>query len=179
MSNLLPSKEKSNVKKKYLVRLLGVILVFSLITILLALAFSVPSYFLLKSRITLSKERIDFLESYVEKRKEFGVTSLLLSTNEKIDILSLPETSKLSESIQSVLEQKTGLVKITEFVLRITDGKRSIFVGGEARNRDSLISFSKSLEKAGDFINVDLPVSNLAKNRNISFNLEIELEPLN
>ena len=56
----------------------------------------------------------------------------------------------------------------------INDEKKSLFVGGIASDRDSLIDFTESLKTINDFSAVNLPVSNLAKNKDIDFNIELK-----
>ena len=54
-----------------------------------------------------------------------------------------------------------------------------LFIGGESLNRDSLIAFSESLKSVNKFINVDLPLANLAKNRDVDFDIKVELNQAN
>jgi hypothetical protein len=176
MSNLLSPKDKKEIKREYLLRLMAVATLFLGMTMVVALILSLPSYFLSSSKVELVSDRVDFLKSYIKKRQESNVTLGLLKTNEKIEALQNINENRLSESIQLILNEKTESIKITGITLRETgDNGRDIFVSGMARNRDSLISFRDSLKLISFFVEVDLPISNLAKNQNIDFNLRIRL----
>jgi hypothetical protein len=47
-------------------------------------------------------------------------------------------------------------------------------VSGKAVSRDALLSFSKALKSNHRFESVDLPVSNLAKSKDIEFSISIK-----
>ena len=179
MANLLPQRNKKAVKREYLLRLLGAFLVFSSLTLFLVSIFLLPSFFLSKNKADLANEKVEFLRSYIDKTQKFGITDLLIETNRKIEILGLAEEQNLSEAIRLIINEKNNSIGITDFVLRIIEDKeegkeKSIFVGGVAANRSGLISFAESLESINSFKDVDLPVSNLAKNEDINFTLKVE-----
>ncbi|PIP86648.1 hypothetical protein COV42_00155 [Candidatus Campbellbacteria bacterium CG11_big_fil_rev_8_21_14_0_20_44_21] len=175
MPNLLPQNNKKKIREEYLLRLLALVLVFSFITFLLASVFFLPSYFLSKNKAGLASEKISFLKSYVEKTQKSGLSEDVISTNLKIKTLSFPEKIKFHLSIRSILDKKAAPIRITSLVLRsINDEKKSLFVGGIASDRDSLIDFTESLKTINDFSAVNLPVSNLAKNKDIDFNIELK-----
>jgi len=181
MANLLPERNKKSIRREYLLRLLGVFLIFSAITLFLVSIFLLPSFFLSKNKAGLANEKIEFLKSYIEKISRSGITDLLIETNRKIEILGLSEEKSLNEAISLIIDKKNNSILITDFALRITEdevkGKeKSLFVGGLADNRSSLISFVESLESISGFKNIDLPVSNLAQNEDIDFSLKVEFD---
>ena len=180
MSNLLPKRDKKRLNIEYLFRLISIVLIFSSTTILLSIISSLPSYFLSNTKTNLVEERVNFLKTYLEEKKKTDPAPVLFQTNEKIEVLELLKIPKINESIRSILSEKRSSIKINNFNLRGTDeGARSLFVGGEARDRDSLISFAESLESVSQFMNIDLPLSNLAKNRDVDFSIVIELNQTN
>jgi hypothetical protein len=177
VSNLLPEKDKKKIKREYLTRLLIVILLFSALTISLNLLLLLPSYFLSNGDRGLIEERVSFLKSYLEIRKESGITSVLPLTNEKIKALEISEIPKINSSIKSILSEKSRSIRINSFNLRSSnDGSRTLLISGRADNRDGLISFSESLKSTGSFVDIDLPLSNLAKNINVDFSIKIGLK---
>jgi hypothetical protein len=140
MSNLIPIKNKSEIKKEYLARLSSIILFFIFFTIIVLIVFSIPSLFLLRNKVSISEEKVVFLDTYIEKRQESDVSSILFRTNEKMMLLNL-------------------------------------FISGKAGDRDGLITFTDSLKTVSEFSDVNLPISNLAKSKNINFDLKIEFSP--
>jgi Tfp pilus assembly protein PilN len=177
VSNLLPERDKKKIKKEYLLRLLSVSLLFFSITIFLNLLLLLPLYYLSNNKINTAKERISFLESYLQKKEESGLASVLSPTNEKIDALNSLEVFRVDKSIESILSKKNSSIKINKITLRSeTDEKKTLSIKGEASSRDNLISFSESLKAINQFTNVELPLSNLAKNINVDFNIKIEIK---
>ena len=51
-----------------------------------------------------------------------------------------------------------------------------VLVSGTSVDRNSLISFSNSLEQSKDFTFVDVPVSSLTKDKNLPFSINIFIE---
>lgn len=176
MSNLLPLKNKKNIRKEYIGRLLIVTLLFSMLTLVVAITLSIPSYLLSKNKTLSSEEKTKFLESYLTKREESSVVNELNITNEKIKTLSLPEERRISTIINAILDKKNNGIKINGLNLRKSGNTESLIVGGEAVSRNNLISFRDSLKSVPGFSNVDLPISNLTKSTDINFSLEINLD---
>jgi len=177
MSNLIPIKNKSEIKKEYLARLSSIILFFIFFTIIVLIVFSIPSLFLLRNKVSISEEKVVFLDTYIEKRQESDVSSILFSTNEKMMLLNLPETPLLYKSVETVLNRINSSISISSLSFKTTGEKRTLFISGKAGDRDGLIAFTDSLKTVSEFSDVNLPISNLAKSKNINFDLKIEFSP--
>jgi len=177
MSNLLSPKDKKKVKREYLLRLVVLVLLALGLTFLIIFIASIPSYFLSEHKVSVASDRIDFLESLIKESQASDSTDELTFTNEKIKSLRDSREFDLSGAIQFVLTKKTSSIKITALSIKtMSDVERELIVKGIAQNRESLISFSDGLKSINRFVDVDLPISNLAKNIDIEFSLKIKLK---
>lgn len=176
MFYLLPDSEKKSLKMEYFFRLGTVVL--SMISILLIVAdvFIVSSCFVLKDEQNFLEEQI------VTMKKTFDSTgnqqyldSVLNSTKTNlIKLLPLESLTYPTDVISSALSGKKQGVHIQGIVFtRNDDQTLKLQLIGVSSNRDTLISFVNNLKKNPLFIDTDLPVSNLAKNTNVDFNLTL------
>jgi len=176
MSNLLPESNKKKIKIEYTLRVVGVALIFLAITLFFISVSLIPSYFLSENKTEIVEERIESLKSYIKKRQESGANRILFDTNEKLFVLDKSEDLKISKLIKSIVDEKNSSILITAIILRdVGEENKSIFINGDAASRDDLLSFRESIESTDLFSEVNLPISNLAKNKDINFNLEIKL----
>lgn len=179
--NLLPDTEKNILKKGLKLRcfiMANILLSFSFIigTIML-----LPTYFLIEGHITLAasldfakkvedqesinkildlpkeiKSKLDFLQSNIKNRGAVDVLSKLVSF--------LPEKVKV-DSISFVRNQGEKDKKGINIVLI-----------GIASDRDALVSFGATLKTSKLFSVVDIPVSNLTKEKDLPFSVNIFIE---
>ena len=171
--NFLPEEDKRKIKKEYLRRLFVVLGIFSfsaiLIGIILLLA---PSIFLRDQEQNLERQLV-ISEERLSRGKIENTVSLTKELNTKISFLDSEQKNIKEKSafIKIILEEKTNEIKINNFFF----DKGKILIQGLSESRQSLLSFIDSLKKKKDFKKVESPVSNLIKERDIEFNLTIEL----
>jgi hypothetical protein len=158
------------------VRLLIVFLLLFSGTMVLFSIYLLPSYFLSRGKVSIAEEKVRFLDSYVNKSEESGVGTIIRETNEKIKALKTTEDFQVSELLTLISSEKNRSVQITGFTLRRGTDDISIFVNGTALSRAGLIAFNEALKSIGKFSEVELPISNLAKNENINFNIKINIK---
>jgi hypothetical protein len=90
--------------------------------------------------------------------------------NKKIGVMTAATKTKTlaSEMLKLVIEKK-GTVRIEG--LGYKEGGKSVVIKGTAQDRASLIAFSKALESSGEFSAIDLPVSTLLPEKDITFSI--------
>jgi len=182
MANLLPLIEKKKIKREYRVRIGIVSLLFLSVLIIIAFVSLIPLY------ISSSYKLNDVLKQMESKKQETlyvdeknNPIKITQDINNKLAVLEkkdsiLPPSSDL---ITIVVGHKPNNVKINAIFYDrgLTDGK--VVLNGIARNRETLLSFLKSLEEDKIFTKVDLPISSFVEERDIEFSIRITMEVKN
>jgi len=178
MFNLLPNHSKKIISKDYILRryavILGVVVFVQIWLIVFLLPSLVTSYFKNKD---LSYQVESMKESNVAKDAGF-ISDMIVSTNNK---LSLYENDfnypQIVPIIKDVLSYKSQSISFTDFMYEFTgSSSATISLRGRAMTRESLVSFVRNLEASNLFKEVDLPVSNLAKDKDIDFTVNLYFE---
>lgn len=178
MFNLLPENLRKEIISEYRLRLIIVVVVFVIITQISFLVFLFPSWL-----TSFYKER-DFLAMGDEVNKSLlsldisSTTSYINSLNLTLNIIDESlEYPKLVPIINEVLSKKTSGIKIGAIYYSV-DSKNTatLNINGISDKRETLVSFTESLKNVEYMKKVDLPLSNLAKDRNIDFSININIE---
>jgi len=173
MFNLLPDSLKGEIIKEYRLRLIVVILVFIMFIILSFIIFMSPSLVVSYFRENELKQRVEVLDKTAGASNINSIKPVIKSLNS--DLSSIDKTLKYSEVvplINSVLSEKTSSIYITDIsYTSISSSTASVVVQGVSTTRDALVSFKKSLEDTKIFKSIDLPISNLAKDKDIKFSM--------
>jgi|TARA_Y100000310_G_scaffold342803_1_gene447519 hypothetical protein len=175
MANLLPIKQKQGVRREYMFRMASVSVFFTAFSVLAGTIFLMPTYLLSEVREKQAVEEQVFIRELVSSVEVVDAQTVLREAREKVSILSdLESQAPLQTVLPKILEYKPRSISITSifYDFRVSAGA-TIAVRGEAENRDDLIAFSKRLERDVVFANVELPVSNLAKENDITFSLTL------
>ncbi len=179
MFNVLPDILKEEIKKEYTLRLL---LVIFLCIIFIQVSFLI---FIFPSWIVSSYREKDIVSQIAESNTSpisnnaNAVSSVVSSTNLKLNIintfLKYPEVTPI---FNAIVINKTPGITLNQFLYTsVQTDEASISLGGVAVSREALVLFSKTLEQTKIFKTVDLPVSNLAKDKNIEFTINLTLAP--
>lgn len=174
MYDLLPQENKKGLRNDYRYRLTILIIEGLLVTGILCLIFMVPSYFLTHSKLTTVKAREAELLKNQRAAEERVVSKELEESRNNMKFVEDGLVAHgVQEVIDTVLSYKADTISIVGFnVVKAKEGEQyTVSVTGTADDRDSLVSFTKKLQKEKTFTNVVLPVSNLEKNRNIDFSM--------
>jgi hypothetical protein len=179
--NLLPTKEKEDLKKGLKLRSLILISFTMTVFFFIGLVVLVPPYFLTLGNIykislenSLSEEENgDSSNQFLNLPEEIdSKLKLLQSGNSNVSVMNsfsniikyLPagvKLNSLSFTKDQVYKEKTGVV---------------ILISGTAIDRDSLVKFSTLLKESNLFSSVNVPVSSLTKDRNLPFSMNIFIE---
>jgi hypothetical protein len=131
-----------------------------------------PSYILSDAREKEALERVRIIESagkkdYKELEIWMAKTNLILRTlSPRLD------ADRPSDYFENILSEKIPGIKITN-LLWDKKGSLTILVEGQAVSRQSLTNFETGLKQSNRFKEVILPISNLAKDENIGFQIKI------
>lgn len=175
--NLLPKTEKDNLKKGLKLRFFALALFLLSACFLAGFVMLLPSYFLATSHVPQIVSA-GFSESGDNELVE-KMLNLPSEIDTKLDFFVL-NTAGISvpDFFSKIVGYLPESVKLNSVSFeKNTDYKGetgTIFlVSGIAANRDSLVLFSTDLKDSNLFSDIEMPVSALAKDKNIPFSMSI------
>ncbi len=177
MYKLLPETAREKVRGEYLLRR-TVVMVSALILVLVVTMVGLfPSYVLSKARQKEVSEKALFPEP-TDSESADDLDKWLADINLKLKVLSPKlDADRPSLLMLEVINVKGSGVRLTGFNWVKMEGSGTLSVTGVAQDRQSLLSFETKLKDSGQFSSVALPVSNLAKDRDINFELKLSSTP--
>jgi hypothetical protein len=174
MFKLLPEETRAKVAGEYKLRRSVVIVTSAAIMFAVALGGLFPSYILSKVRQT-EAEALLAVPLIRENEGDLGVW--LTGFNRKLHALSaVAEEEKASLAMERALAERRAGIRITQLNWSESEGAAALSLVGVASDRQALLSFETRLKDSGNFSEVMLPVSNLAKESNISFQINLSLK---
>jgi len=105
-----------------------------------------------------------------------AITKAIVLSNKKIETLQFSTSTVFVEDLfENIIEKRGNSIRLRGFQYKRSVGKDlgAISVNGIARNRESLLQFTKALEENPYFEQINLPVSNFARDKNAEFTVEI------
>lgn len=178
MFNLLPENLKERIKKEYRLRLAIVILSFVVMSQIFFLIFLFPSWLNSYSKEKDYLVKSDEINKTISALDVASTTSFINFLNKKLltinDVLEYPRVVPIFNSIMSAKSQSIRLEGI--YYTSADSDSAVVTVNGLSDRRDSLVLFTDNLKKIDGFNKVDLPISNLAKDKNIDFSININIE---
>lgn len=172
MYKLLPEMAREKVGREYLLRRTVVMLAALVLVLVVAVVGLLPSYVLSKARqkeiasLSAGGESPDkSLETWVS-----GLNLRLKTLAPKLD------RDRPAEIFADIIKERGSGVKLTDFSWIKSEKGTELSVSGVARDRQALLSFESRLQALGQFTGVSLPVSNLAKDRDIGFEVKLSLK---
>lgn len=134
---------------------------------IVAVVINVPAYVLVKSQLESYLQEYNQAtletESFKESEKD------VVQSNELATLLMKSDATQFSEEMLHLDAQTKNGVHIMQFVFE----RDTIIVTGRADSREALSVFQKTLEADPRFTSATLPLSNLAKDRDIPFSITL------
>jgi len=177
MANLLTDDLKKQNKKEYRFRFFTMVMFLSSIVLFFGLVLSIPSYIV---SLTKEKEKQSEIEDKRTKplAEEGDIKEDALATTKEAMIVFSQEDNFISmtDLINTIIEISDNVGGIdfsgVSYVLGDEKQKESkILISGVSDTRDKLLSFTNALRSSDLFTSVELPVSNLKENINLSFSI--------
>lgn len=178
MFKLLTREEEEKVRYEYVMR--RVIVMFSALIFVLVVGIIglLPSYVLSDARQNEILERMRVTGNAGQSEDDLKLQSWLTKINNELQVLSPKlDTDRPSEFIKKVLDNKSTNIKLTGFSWAKSGDQIDLSINGVARDRQALIAFQNKINLSGQFSEVTLPISNLAKDRNIDFQMKFSPLP--
>ena len=179
---LLPEKEMKSLKREYRTRVFIVLCFFVSCGIIIGIIYLFPAFILSYSQGKDSLEKIDTIQKSRELR---GIDTISEELSDNYQMIKKLKTdngmTKVSEIVFEISKLRPSQISLTSFQINKTKetatSSISVIIQGKAAARESLITFKKNLENDKRIIKVELPVSDLAKSKNISFSVRLTLNP--
>jgi hypothetical protein len=107
-----------------------------------------------------------------------STTNFIKSFNTKLGIISgSQDYPKFIPVVDEILSKKSNNMRISGIYYSVNSATTGVLtLEGIGDTRESLVTFSESLKTVPYFKKVDLPISNLAKDKNIEFTISINVE---
>lgn len=172
MINLLPESQESVVMGEYRRRLIVVTLSLFTFVCFLSLLFLLPSFILSGVKLKSLSERAAL---FSDKKLEEGDSAAALTRLEgQVALMKTrQERRDVGTLIDTVIARKGGLVVLKGFSYERRGETSKLDVNGTAKTRAALIAFVDRLKEQKEFSEVYSPVSNLVKDRDIDFTVQI------
>jgi Tfp pilus assembly protein PilN len=177
MFNLLPENEKKKITKEYAFRRNIVLFMFLFALGSVASVSLFPSYLLSSGKIKETQQEITTIKNSLTLQESGNLSGVLKKTNIKLQTLGFVLSDmNASDLFEKVFDKRDVNIRITSIMYQKPSGKGagSITFNGVAHDRESLSTFVDNLKKEPSFTQVDLPVANLAKDRNADFTIKIQ-----
>lgn len=187
MINLLPTSEKKAIRKEYYLRVLTMCLAMLAFVCIAAIISFLPTYLFILSRhgAFLAESRSDETQSRISRVKE--METIVRDTNKKIDLLKNGALSlRVGDIFLNILASKVPGVVITGLSYDSggvaskkgkdqTVSSPSVGIQGKSSDRTALLAFKDTLAREKEFGSVDLPISSLIKDTDLSFSINITI----
>ena len=175
MINLIPAKAKKALALEYWIRVLSVWLMVWSIALFIGTCVLLPSYVLIQSQVQVYEESFAAVQEKVADYESVSVELVRSSQQAKYiidedDLLPFSEYITLFESLQGVGVSLTNIN-----INRIGKETQVIALKGVAEDRYVLAEFRDRLLAESVVASVDLPISNLAADRDILFDISVTL----
>ncbi len=181
MVNLLTVFEKKQILKEYRMRLATVSLFALSFLVAIAVVLLLPAYLLSSVKYNEVFEQLE-----LEKKKISSISTqedpveITKDVNNKLNILkgvdsSLPDPYEITTII---IKHKPKGVFISAILYDKNKDEGKISVNGVSKDRETMLSFLRSMETENEFSSVELPISSFVKGEDIDFSIRIIIEEI-
>jgi hypothetical protein len=176
MINLIPPSAKRNLKVEYITRVISVWLIIAAIGLLIGASLLLPTYVLIGSQVDVFADSAAAASEKVNDFEQVSKTLIQSSRQAKmaLDKAALPRISDYVSLFKNLEGSEITINQIS--VRRGEEGIQPVQINGVAVSREALGSFRDRLEAEPIVKSVEFPLSNLAQDRDIGFNLTIDID---
>lgn len=173
MINLIPNQEKKKMVKDFYFRLAFLSVCMLSIAVFIAVLSLLPAYFFSNSKNSVANKKLEIQKNDPMPLFDQETSTVVQDINTKIIVIENAEKNKFSiteKVINAIFLKKNANIKITQISYeRGALGAKKVSIVGVAPSREALVSFRRALEGSTAFKSVELPISNLVKDSNIQF----------
>ncbi len=176
MINLIPPQAKKSIVTEYWIRVAATWMYLWAFTLVCCAAIVFPAYVNVHSQVAVYEDSAAQASAKVADYKTASV-GLVRSSQQASTIINesrIPTFSKYFNLFESLQGSQISVSQVS--VSRSMDGLEPIRIVGQAADRQSLASYRDRLLAQEVVTEVDLPISNLAQDRNIQFTLTLVMD---
>ncbi|MCA9354371.1 MAG: hypothetical protein KC877_02525 [Candidatus Kaiserbacteria bacterium] len=175
MINLIPPRAKKGLLVEYWVRVISVWMTTWAFTLLLGAAIVLPAYVLISSQVSVYEESAAEASRKVENYESVSVALVQASQQARV-IIDEAKYEPMSDLLALFEEMQGNDINLTTIILErsaTAEGFEPVTLTGIAADRHSLASFRDRLLAVPEVDDVELPISNLAEDRDIRFTITV------
>lgn len=178
MLNLILQKDRKKIRGEYFSRYFNLLLSFLLVILLIlaTLLFSIYTIVFSEEKISASNLESVINQENINTRNQLKE---LVSTVRKDMRFFGGEEVSYSSLIAKIVELQPENLNINSLSFNKVEKGIEIGIAGVANTRESLVIFTNSLKNIPEFGEAELPLSNLTKDSEISFDLKIDMKGFN
>ncbi len=180
MTNVLPEQQKKILKKEYQVRLMSAYFFLISVLAILASVLLFPTYMLSSSKEKFLENELNIFDKQNPELALDDLQKVISEINTNLAILDSGNSvdTEVSRSvIDKFLNVPKEQIKVSRiFYTKINQDEQNLEISGVASSRTTLNFFKNSLEKSNLYEDVNLPVSNFVKPKDIEFNIKLKLK---
>lgn len=179
MINLIPPSAKKSLLIEYWVRVASTWLILWSIALLASAAILLPAYVLIGTQVSVYKNSAQEATEKVAGYED--VSRGLVRASQQARVLVDEDSLPVLSEYMTLFEELQGAdVQLNQIAIsRKEAGFNPITLSGVASDRQALASFRDRLLSKEEITKVDLPISNLARDKDIQFTITVNLENLN
>jgi hypothetical protein len=171
----LPSNEHEKMKREYRARVLIVLLFFAAMSIIVGVVSLFPSYIYATLEEQFHLRQVAMIQKGVDAHAVTAIQRELSGNSALVNALSSNIEPDIFSTAIAEVSSVRGDVSIDSIAVeRPSDSSATIVVSGIAPQRADLLAFEARLEDMSPKTTVNLPVSVLAQDSNVSFSLQIQ-----
>ncbi len=176
MINLIPPQAKKSITLEYWLRVVTVWAFTIAAMFVLGGVLMIPTYVLINLQVAAFSDSAASASQKLATLKD--VSGDLDTANKQAQALVIGlRYSQMSQYIKLFRKLENNDVTFSQIgINRTKDGVSPIQLSGTATNRQALAAFRDTLLGQSEVQSVDLPISNLAKDKDIAFNLTVTMK---
>ena len=176
---LLPEKEIKELKREYRIRLFISILFFISIAIVIGIFSLMPAFIMSYSQEKSALNQIELVRKNRNSKEIENIIKELKQDSDDLKKININNKVSYSEIISDIISEKGSGISLNsfQFIIPVNTASSTIsfVIQGKSLTRDALIKFKNKLESNPSISSVELPVSDLAKSKDIDFSIKISL----
>lgn len=172
--NLLPPKEKENIRLDLLDQRIIIIGGYLIAALLIFIVLLVVNLMIINFKISKSQNNFQDLQKKFAIEGFKDIQNKLKNINNKIK--NIDQIQKNYPYYSTILEKIIAVIPNGAQISNISVTGKHINLAGFAANRDSVVNIKDSLEKSSDFGNINYPLSNFLQAENINFSFSFDIK---
>lgn len=173
MINLIPPKAKKSLQMEYWLRVLTTWLFLWSFALVCGASALIPAYVLIESQSSVYEASATEVSQKIADYKSV-TTELVRASQQARYVLDERDVASVSSLITLIEELEGSEIQLTNVAVSRQDKSIApIQLSGVAVDRQALASFRDALLAQPLFTNVDLPISNLARDKEIPFSITV------